>query len=111
MDNSRVEFIEDSNTCSKNVVDNNIDKFWKVMVVDDEKSVHDITTTSLKEFMFEGRGLTFLNAFSGEEAIQLFDQHPDTALLIVDVVMETENAGLNFVHIASPCHWTAASDA
>ncbi|MCF6247218.1 MAG: response regulator [Desulfobacula sp.] len=97
MDNSRVEFIEDINTCSKIPIDK-IDKFWKVMVIDDEKSVHDITVTSLKGFMFEGRGLTFLNAFSGQEAIGLFTRHPDTALLIVDVVMETENAGLNFVH-------------
>ncbi len=94
MDNSPIEFIEDINTCSENLVD----KFWKVMVIDDEKSVHDITMTSLKGFVFEGRGLTFLNAFSGEQAIQLFARHPDTALLIVDVVMETENAGLNFVH-------------
>ncbi len=94
MDNSPVEFIEDSDHCT----DVPVDKFWKVMVVDDEKSVHDITATSLKGFLFEGRGLSIINAYSGQEAKTLFDQHPDTALMLVDVVMETQNAGLNFVH-------------
>ncbi|MDA8134399.1 MAG: response regulator [Desulfobacteraceae bacterium] len=94
MNDGPVEFIEDN--ASLNQVGS--DKFWKVMIVDDEKSIHDITITSLKGFMFEGRGLRFLNAFSGQEAVALFHLHPDTALLIVDVVMETQNAGLNFVH-------------
>ncbi len=94
MDNSPVEFIEDSDHCKGTPVD----KFWKVLVVDDEKSVHDITATSLKGFLFEGRGLSIINAYSGQEAKTLFDQHPDTALMLVDVVMETQSAGLNFVH-------------
>ena len=94
MNDGPVEFIEDN--ASLNQVGS--DKFWKVMIVDDEKSIHDITITSLKGFMFEGRGIRFLNAFSGQEAVALFHLHPDTALLIVDVVMETQNAGLNFVH-------------
>lgn len=94
MNDGPVEFIEDN--ASLNQVGS--DKFWKVMIVDDEKSIHDITITSLKGFMFEGRGIRFLNAFSGQEAVTLFHLHPDTALLIVDVVMETRNAGLNFVH-------------
>jgi signal transduction histidine kinase len=94
MNDGPVEFIEDNASLNQT----GSDKFWKVMIVDDEKSIHDITITSLKGFMFEGRGLLFLNAFSGQEAVALFHLHPDTALLIVDVVMETQNAGLNFVH-------------
>lgn len=39
MDNSFVEFIKDGNTCNGEPVD----KFWKIMAIDDEKSVHDIT--------------------------------------------------------------------
>ena len=94
MDDSSVVFIEDTNTCSQLPED----RFWKVMVIDDEKSVHDITTASLKGFLFDGRGLSMINAYSGQQAMQLFEKHPDTALLLVDVVMETQNAGLNFVH-------------
>lgn len=93
MDDSTVVFIEDTNTCSRSPEN----KFWKVMVIDDEKSVHDITNTSLKGFLFEGRELSLVNAYSGQEAMQLLKNHPDTALLLVDVVMETQNAGLDFV--------------
>lgn len=94
MNDKPVIFIDDSDTCPEVLPD----KFWKVMIIDDEKSIHDITVASLKGFIFEGRGIHFLNAFSGQEAMELFTRHPDTALLLVDVVMETQNAGLNFVH-------------
>nr|NJM02524.1 response regulator [Desulfobacula sp.] len=94
MDDGPVVFIKDNDSLNPEGPEG----FWKVMVVDDEKSIHDITMTSLKGFMFEGRGVKFLNAFSGQEAAALFHLHPDTALLIVDVVMETQDAGLDFVH-------------
>ncbi len=94
MDDAPIIFKEDINTCPDKI----LDKFWKVMIIDDEKSIHDITMTSLKQTLFEGRRLQFLNAYSSAEAMELLDQHPDTALLLVDVVMETENAGLNLVH-------------
>ncbi len=94
MDDHPVIFNDNGDTC-KDIFP---EKFWKIMVVDDEKSVHDITITSLKGFIFEGRGIKILTAFSGQEAIEIYEQNPDTALLLVDVVMETEHAGLNFVH-------------
>ncbi|NOX35011.1 MAG: hybrid sensor histidine kinase/response regulator, partial [Deltaproteobacteria bacterium] len=93
MNDNPVIFKDDSDTSESE----SPDKFWKVMVIDDEKSIHDITTASLKGFIFEGHGIRFLNAFSGRQAMGLFNLHPDTALLLVDVVMETQNAGLDFV--------------
>lgn len=74
------------------------DRFWKVMIVDDDASIHDITVSTMKGFMFENRGIEFLHAYSGQAAMDMILLHPDTALLLVDVVMETQNAGLNFVH-------------
>lgn len=94
MDDNPIVFADDSNTGTRVIPK----KSWKVMVIDDERSVHDITVASLKGFIFEGKDICFLHAFSGREALDLFNQNPDTALLIVDVVMETQNAGLNFVH-------------
>ncbi|MEA1967088.1 MAG: response regulator [Thermodesulfobacteriota bacterium] len=70
---------------------------WKILIIDDEASVHDITTTVLSNFTYDNRPISFINAFSGKEAKALFQKNPDTALLLVDVVMETENSGLNFV--------------
>src|SRR5512134_471906 len=63
---------------------------WPVMIVDDEPEIHHITMLSLAEFAFQGRPLRFINAYSGQEARQLIQAHPDTALILLDVVMETD---------------------
>lgn len=67
---------------------------WKIMIVDDEPQVHDVTKLVLKEFSFAGRSLEFISAFSAKEAKGLLSEHPDTAMVLLDVVMETEDAGL-----------------
>lgn len=70
---------------------------WKLLIADDDEGVHAVTRNVLEDFNFEGRGFSYLNAYSGEEAIQLFQENPDTALILLDVVMETEHAGLDVV--------------
>ena len=70
---------------------------WKVMVVDDEEEVHAVTKLVLEGFRYEGRGLQFLHAYSGAEARTLIAAHPDTAVIFLDVVMETNDAGLEVV--------------
>ena len=67
---------------------------WKIILADDEKEVHIMTKMVLGDYTFEGRGLEFLSAYSGEETIRLMQQHPDTAAILLDVVMETDDAGL-----------------
>ena len=67
---------------------------WKVLIADDEQSVHDVTHLTLNKFEFEGHGLQFLSAYSGSEAKALIEQHPDTALILLDVVIESDDAGL-----------------
>ncbi|MEG4215327.1 ATP-binding protein [Microcoleus sp. Pol14C6] len=70
---------------------------WKVLVVDDEAQVHTATEISLRKFVFENKSLTFLNAYSAREAKQLIQENPDVAIILLDVIMETDDAGLNFV--------------
>ncbi len=67
---------------------------WKVMLVDDEPAVHQATKVALKFFSFEDRPLDFISAYSAAEAQQLISRHPDTALMLLDVIMETQDAGL-----------------
>jgi len=67
---------------------------WKVLIVDDEQSVHDVTTLALKRFTFQNRPIVFFHAFSGLEAIDLMTLHPDMALILLDVVMEEDDTGL-----------------
>jgi CheY-like chemotaxis protein len=70
---------------------------WKVLIVDDEEEVHSVTKLALTDFSFEGRKAILLSAYSGQEAMRLMDQHPDIALILLDVVMEHENSGLTVV--------------
>ncbi len=67
---------------------------WKILIVDDEKEVHAVTRLALMELTFEGRGVDFLSAYSRQEAEQLVMQHKDLALVLLDVVMDTDDAGL-----------------
>lgn len=67
---------------------------WKVIIIDDEPEVHAVTKLALSDFSFQERGLEFYSAYSGEEGKALIDQHPDAAIVLLDVVMETDDAGL-----------------
>lgn len=67
---------------------------WKLIIVDDESEVHAVTKLALSDFKFQGKGLEFLSAYSGKEAQELIVQHPDVAIVLLDVVMETDDAGL-----------------
>jgi CheY-like chemotaxis protein len=70
---------------------------WKVAVVDDDPAVHTGTRFALQDFTLNGRGLELLSARSAAEARELFRAHPDLAVILLDVVMETEGAGLELV--------------
>ncbi|WLD57542.1 DUF3369 domain-containing protein [Salinispirillum sp. LH 10-3-1] len=71
---------------------------WTILIVDDDESIHQVTILALKQYQVEGRDIRFLSAYSAAEAIDILQQEPDTALALVDVVMETESAGLELVH-------------
>ena len=68
---------------------------WKVLIVDDDKEVHNLTKLILQSFTFEGRKIEFLSAYSGKESIEVLSEHKDIALVLLDVVMETDHAGLD----------------
>ena len=70
---------------------------WKVLIVDDEKDVHDVTVLALKRLVFDSRAVEFLSAFSAAEARNILCANTDVAVLLLDVVMEDENAGLDLV--------------
>ncbi|MEH6627839.1 MAG: DUF3369 domain-containing protein [Motiliproteus sp.] len=70
---------------------------WKVLVVDDENDVRAITRLNLRDFQFAGFGLQIIEASSAAQAQKLLDSHRDIALMLVDVVMETDDAGLKLV--------------
>ena len=67
---------------------------WKVLIVDDEPEVHAVTKLALGDFVFQDKHLEFISAYSGAEAKQIFIEHKDIAVVLLDVVMETDDAGL-----------------
>lgn len=70
---------------------------WKVLIVDDESAVHEVTEMSLKGFEFSGRPIQFVNAYSKKEAIALLKVEKHIAVALVDVVMEDDHAGLDLI--------------
>jgi response regulator RpfG family c-di-GMP phosphodiesterase len=70
---------------------------WWVLIVDDDESIHQITTLVLRGFSFEGRPIQLLHAYSAREARKILEQQHHIAVAIVDVVMETNHAGLDLI--------------
>jgi response regulator RpfG family c-di-GMP phosphodiesterase len=70
---------------------------WKVIISDDDESVHEITKLALRDFQFSGVKLEFVSAYTADETIKAITQHPETAILLQDVVMESDDAGLKVI--------------
>jgi len=68
-----------------------------VLLVDDEPDVHAVLRLALQGVQVEGRPLHLLDAGSNDEARARLAEHPEIALILLDVVMETERAGLDLV--------------
>jgi len=71
--------------------------FYKILIVDDEESVHELTLLALKYVRFNDRGLEILHAYSAAEAEVIIAKESDLAVILLDVVMESDSAGLDLV--------------
>ncbi len=75
------------------------------MLVDDDAQVHQVTKLALRRFRFEAQRLSFLSAYSAQEACAMIENHPDTALILLDIVMESNDAGLRVIdHVRNTLH-------
>jgi response regulator RpfG family c-di-GMP phosphodiesterase len=70
---------------------------WKILIVDDEKDVHTATRLAIQDIRFKDKGLLLMYATSAQQGFELIRDNPDTALILLDVVMETDDAGLRLV--------------
>ncbi len=70
---------------------------WKVAVIDDDPAVHEGTRFALYDYSLHGQGIEILSAHSAAEGRALMQAHSDIAVILLDVVMETEDAGLRLV--------------
>ena len=68
-----------------------------MIIVDDEESIHTLTELSLKHEEFAGKHIKFLHASSGKIACEMIKDNPNIAIVLLDVIMETKDAGLKVV--------------
>jgi len=86
-----MEFAQEDDILEKNSLP------WKILIVDDNKHVHSITKSVLKNFIFDDRALYMKSAYDSKEAYNILEKDSDYALVLLDVVMETPDAGLVLV--------------
>ncbi len=70
---------------------------WKIAVIDDDAAVHEGTRFALSDYNLNGATLEILSAYSAAEGRTLMRAHPDIAAVLLDVIMETDVAGLDLV--------------
>ena len=85
---------ETQNTSENKVKSNN---FYKILIADDEEEVHKMTKMVLKSFELEGAKLQFYDTYSGKETMEFLEKNHDIAIILLDVVMEDDEAGLRVV--------------
>ncbi len=71
--------------------------YWKILIVDDEPHVHQVTELVLRDLVFDNKKIKFLNSYSAAEAKKVLEENKDISLALIDVVMEEDDAGLKLV--------------
>lgn len=89
--------LSDSPGENMNAADQNSLIPWKIILADDEKEIHTLTKMVLRDYTFKDRSIEILSAYSGEQACALIRENIDTALILLDVVMEEDDSGLKVV--------------
>ncbi|MDH2354060.1 DUF3369 domain-containing protein [Bradyrhizobium sp. SSUT112] len=88
-----LHLIDDTGTASEDIDA----RKWKIAVIDDDPAVHDGTRFALSDYSLNGQGLEILFAHSAAEGRKLMAAHSDIAAVLLDVIMETDVAGLDLV--------------
>ncbi len=67
---------------------------WHLLIVDDDEEIHTVTRLALSDLLVLGRNLVFHHAYSGKAAIEFLKNNQQIAVILLDVVMESDDAGL-----------------
>lgn len=93
----RALFMDDQFAFSDDLPGTTSQPVWRVLAVDDDADFQRATAFALSELELLGGRIELIQAFSCREASMLLAKHHDIALVLLDVVMETEDAGLRLI--------------
>ncbi|WP_421132431.1 EAL domain-containing protein [Alteromonas sp. A079] len=94
-ENDELIFLEDDGVVE---VDTTFQKQWNVLIVDDDEEIHTVTRLALSDLTVSDRSLNFLHAYSAKDAKAILcEMKQDIAIILLDVVMETDDAGFEVV--------------
>lgn len=77
--------------------ENNQKSSWSVLIIDDDHEVHAVTKLALHDFEFENKQLNLVSAYSAREAKDILLKNQDFSFVLLDIVMESNDAGLQIV--------------
>ncbi|NTS78604.1 EAL domain-containing protein [Catenovulum sp. SM1970] len=95
--NDEILFANDDYDDHEEVASAEVEKSWHVLIVDDDSEIHSVTKLALSDLVAFNGDLKFSHAYSGKEALEFLKEHDDVAIVLLDVVMESEDAGLQVV--------------
>ncbi|MGH1461854.1 MAG: bifunctional diguanylate cyclase/phosphodiesterase [Neptuniibacter sp.] len=96
-DDDFIDIIDDDEAVDNQSDNDGPVEAWNILVVDDDEGVHSVTQLALKNVHILGRPLKLFHCYSVNETKQLLSKRTDFAVILLDVVMETEDAGLQMV--------------
>jgi EAL domain-containing protein (putative c-di-GMP-specific phosphodiesterase class I)/GGDEF domain-containing protein len=75
----------------------NLRSYCKVLSVEDDPDYQAALMNGLSALNYDGKQVTFLTASSASEAATVIAANPDISVIFLDVVMETDAAGLRLI--------------
>src|SRR5215216_2500521 len=91
-ENEFLQFVEDEPVAPGEAL-----PVWTIAIVDDDPAVHEGTRFALYDYTLNGQVLNILSAYSAAAGRELMRANPNVAVILLDVVMETDDAGLGLV--------------
>lgn len=72
-------------------------KSWKVLSVEDDQPYQEVLEMALRGMTYMGRGIELLRASSAASAATILSKRQDISLILLDIVMETDDAGFYLI--------------
>lgn len=72
---------------------------WRILIAGDEEGVRETIKYALCDVEVCGRKIEFHDAYNSEMTLRLLESIPDVAVLLLDIVMEKANVGLDLISV------------